>query len=53
MMNNQITELHESFANLRELRILLLNFNNIKSLPKFVGNFEYLQELDISNNQLE
>lgn len=52
-MNNQISELHESFANLRELRILLLSSNSIKCLPKFVGKLEYLQELDISTNQLE
>jgi len=51
-ISNNITKLPKEIGNLTKLKILNLNFNELKSLPSEIGNLKKLEELEVENNHL-
>jgi len=48
-----LNTLPTTIGNLRNLQILDLSHNKLKSLPDYVGNLKNLQTLDLSSNELK
>ncbi len=48
---NQISELPEKIAELKSLKVLILNSNNLKSLPKSISQLKNLEVLDLALNK--
>ena len=51
-LNQQLTQLPESFGNLNQLQELDLSYNHLTQLPESFGNLNQLLILDLSYNQL-
>lgn len=52
LVNFGLTELPASISELKQLRVLLLDRNQLSKLPVFIGELKQLQRLDIDHNQL-
>lgn len=49
--NNKLETLPDTFANLKELEILYLDFNIIKELPSYLSTFTKLRSLKLTGNK--
>ncbi|XP_030855242.1 leucine-rich repeat-containing protein 58 [Strongylocentrotus purpuratus] len=53
LSNNRLVSLPEEIGLLGGLEQLFLQYNCLEKLPKCIGNFSHLQELDCKNNHLQ
>lgn len=53
LINRQLTVLPPEIKNLKNLKSLYLNRNNLKQLPDAIGELQQLEILNLNNNQLD